>query len=1050
MKKRAEKGMKGRVIVGAIVLTIILGATAIVQAPGVPFTIWGQVFDTDGTTPVDGVKVTVKNLETDSIVLNNSESYAITKNGGYYIVNLGNLEPDPTHNEGDRIQITADNGAGKSNTTVVSRAATSPQQVDLILKATVSPPTIVSYTISNHSIKPAQATSIDVEFSETVDYRIAIEKDNATIYDWVGTAKDPQAKVWNGTYETNGTLVPPGVYIVNVTGTNTTTGLSVVNNTEEITVEQVVGVDRTPPTTSVTAPELTGEPSPIPSSHILNWSSAPVTLKFLRTDTGGGMQYGRGVDYTNLSASAQVTVNLNGTEVTIPEIGTGNLTIYKNDTFGDSFNVTVSTEGDTTIYYYSVDKNETANVESIKSLTVRIKTPVTYTLTITSTAGGNVTEPGEGTHTYDADTVVALKAVADTGYVFVNWTGDVDTIEDVNASETSITMNDNYTITANFKPIVRFEIPFSVIPYGTTYTANVTHDSMSTNVGKDATIVFFAETATIDSKPYYVLNISKPVGGTEMYVGINETAENFTMKRLVMKNETGITNLTFNPEYAMLNYPLWVGKTWASTINVSGTVTVTGATIQVDNITAEIEGKVTGEEYLTTPYGELRCLVVENNASISVSGLNLTITAKYWISDNETAKIPKYQSYTNGNLTEELVLKSVIPPVTHILSTIVVTPSTATLKVGDTQIFTATAKDQNGNPMAGINITWTSSNETVGNVSPSYNITDANGTATMTFTASTLGTTTIKAENGTVNGTATVTVEVPRISTIVVTPPTATLKVGDTPIFTATAKDQFGDPMAGINITWTSSNITVGNVSPAYSITGADGNATTTFTASTLGTTTIKAENGTVNGTATVTVVPQYNLTVSSTDGGSVTEPGEGTHTYAAGKVVKLKAVPNSGYEFDEWTGDVDTIDDVKAAETTITMNGNYTITANFKKTYRAPPGGGGGGGGAPRDSDGDGITDIEEMLQGTDPKDPCDPNPECAACKALMPAAPAPTTAPVVSPTPKPTVKPTPVPTPAPATPTPTPKPTPGYEAVFMIAGLLAVAYLVQRKRRK
>ncbi|RLG32849.1 hypothetical protein DRN80_05555, partial [Methanosarcinales archaeon] len=370
MKKRAEKEMKGKVkvIVGAIVLIMILGATAIVQAPGVSFTIYGQVFDTDGTTPVDGVKVTVKNLETDSIVRVDHENYAITENGGYYSVNLGNLEPDSTHNEGDRIQITADNGAGKSNTTVVSRAATSPQQVDLILKATVSLPTIVSYTISNHSIKPPQTTSIDVEFSETVDYKIAIENDNTTIYDWVGTAKDPQAMVWDGTYETNGTPVPPGVYIVNVTGTNTTTGLCVVNNTEKITVEpQVVGVDRIPPTTSVTAPELTGEPSPIPSSHILNWSSAPVTLKFLRTDTGGGMQYGRGVDYTNLSASTQITVNLNGTQVTIPKIGTGNLTIYKDDTFGDSFNVIVSDEGSTTIYYYSVDKNETPNVESMKS-----------------------------------------------------------------------------------------------------------------------------------------------------------------------------------------------------------------------------------------------------------------------------------------------------------------------------------------------------------------------------------------------------------------------------------------------------------------------------------------------------------------------------------------------------------------------------------------------------------------------------------------------------------------------------------------------------------
>jgi len=49
--------------------------------------------------------------------------------------------------------------------------------------------------------------------------------------------------------------------------------------------------------------------------------------------------------------------------------------------------------------------------------------------------------------------------------------------------------------------------------------------------------------------------------------------------------------------------------------------------------------------------------------------------------------------------------------------------------------------------------------------------------------------------------------------------------------------------------------------------------------------------------------------------------------------------------------------------------------------------------------------------------------------------------------------VTPTPTPTPTvppPVTPTPTPKPpTPGFEAVFAIAGLLAVAYLVLRKRK-
>jgi uncharacterized repeat protein (TIGR02543 family) len=76
-----------------------------------------------------------------------------------------------------------------------------------------------------------------------------------------------------------------------------------------------------------------------------------------------------------------------------------------------------------------------------------------YTLTIASTAGGSVTTPGEGAFTYDEVRVVDLSAEAEEGYDFVNWTGDVDTIGNVNAAITTITMDDNYSITANFEAI---------------------------------------------------------------------------------------------------------------------------------------------------------------------------------------------------------------------------------------------------------------------------------------------------------------------------------------------------------------------------------------------------------------------------------------------------------------------------------------------------------------------------------------------------------------------------------------------------------------------
>ena len=79
-----------------------------------------------------------------------------------------------------------------------------------------------------------------------------------------------------------------------------------------------------------------------------------------------------------------------------------------------------------------------------------------------------------------------------------------------------------------------------------------------------------------------------------------------------------------------------------------------------------------------------------------------------------------------------------------------------------------------------------------------------------------------------------------------------------------------------------------------------------------------------------------YDLTADSTDGGEVTTPGEGTFTNDCGTVVDLVATPDAGYRFVNWTSNVSTISDVNTATTTITMNGDYSITANFEQI---PPG---------------------------------------------------------------------------------------------------------------
>jgi len=114
----------------------------------------------------------------------------------------------------------------------------------------------------------------------------------------------------------------------------------------------------------------------------------------------------------------------------------------------------VSWTGDVGTIDYVYDAATTIIMDADHSITANFEAiPATqYTLTISSTEGGSVTVPGEGAFPYDEGTVVNLVAQAEQGYQFVNWSGDVDTIADVNDAATTITMSGNYAVAANFAP----------------------------------------------------------------------------------------------------------------------------------------------------------------------------------------------------------------------------------------------------------------------------------------------------------------------------------------------------------------------------------------------------------------------------------------------------------------------------------------------------------------------------------------------------------------------------------------------------------------------
>jgi hypothetical protein len=94
----------------------------------------------------------------------------------------------------------------------------------------------------------------------------------------------------------------------------------------------------------------------------------------------------------------------------------------------------------------------------------------------------------------------------------------------------------------------------------------------------------------------------------------------------------------------------------------------------------------------------------------------------------------------------------------------------------------------------------------------------------------------------------------------------------------------------------------------------------------------------TANGTYYITAkfeAPRpvrYTLSILSTLGGSVTAPGKQTYVYDAGTAADLVVTPANGYKFAGWTGNVETVGDVKATSTSTSMNNSYYICANFRE----------------------------------------------------------------------------------------------------------------------
>ena len=174
------------------------------------------------------------------------------------------------------------------------------------------------------------------------------------------------------------------------------------------------------------------------------------------------------------------------------------------------------------------------------------------------------------------------------------------------------------------------------------------------------------------------------------------------------------------------------------------------------------------------------------------------------------------------------------PPPTPVVTTIAVSPATASLQVGATQSLAATVKDQFGKVMSGQSVTWSTSNANSASVSSAGVVT---GVAA--------GSATISAASAGKAGTSVVTVTAPPpvVTTVTVSPPSASIQTGTTTTLSATVKDQQGNVMTGQTIAWSTDNAAAATVNSSGVVSGvAAGSAT------------IAAASSGVSGTATITV----------------------------------------------------------------------------------------------------------------------------------------------------------------------------------------------------
>jgi len=510
-----------------------------------------------------------------------------------------------------------------------------------------------------------------------------------------------------------------------------------------------------------------------------------------------------------------------------------------------------------------------------------VKPTGVYTLTCGSTAGGSVTDPGEGDFDYSDGTVVPILAAADAGYRFVEWTGtgvDAGKVAAPTEASTAITLDADYAVQANFVAVY-------TLTTSSTTGGSVTDPGEGAYDYDDGTVVPIVAEAGVG------------------YQFTEWTGTGVDAGKVAAPTEAS-TTITVDADYAVQANFTEVGG--GLSITVSGndltSITVDSYTVLVDDLcNGTSSGTYNGSGEPQWPIGNADNFDVLGSCQSEYDPTDIVLfegNTLWWDTNGDN---PDFFVFDNG-------------------------PSPGGPRDAGT-LQAVLADGSLGNPVSFGDDDWTDT-----------------GYVTNTFQASgrpllgmSFAVTDLLDDTGTplTNSSS---IQGFRINSPGIDPTCiCAVDRGSALTTTSTVGGSVTDPGEG-DYDYEDGAVVpiVAEADPGYRFvewtgTGVDAGKVASPIASS---TTITMD---ADYAVEAYFIVVNTLTTTSTVGGSVTDPGEGAYDYDDGTLAPIVAEADPGYRFVEWTGtgvDAGKVTAPTEASTSITMDADYAVHANFIAVY--------------------------------------------------------------------------------------------------------------------